>query len=128
LIVTEELLQQGMRDRGGWSRFQFGLLKVSWPLKSGWKYDVIGKEIPDNVGRAFVATKGLWFHRPEHIKHALAAAEARLIEDLWAGKDVPLERPFIPATSPMPRKIQKAMRQQRFERTGYYGEISSDDD
>jgi hypothetical protein len=43
--ITRLMIDRAMSDRGGWSERQFKAIG-SWPLKKGWKKELIGKIIP----------------------------------------------------------------------------------
>lgn len=44
MILTKEILNQGRSINGSWSRKQLASLGVSWPLESGWKEFIVGKD------------------------------------------------------------------------------------
>jgi hypothetical protein len=52
--VTRALIDDGRSRNGGWSREQAALLGVPWPLRPGWKYRVVGTEIPDEAAARFL--------------------------------------------------------------------------
>jgi ribonuclease HI len=60
MIITTELLEQGRSERGGWTRDQLELLGVGWPPPpSGWAKRLVGKEIDDQDGEAFISLRGM---------------------------------------------------------------------
>lgn len=58
MIVTNELIIQGMSGNGGWNRAQLELLGIPWPPVQGWKRRAIGTVIPDADADLFLALKG----------------------------------------------------------------------
>lgn len=56
--LTEQRIDAGRSERGGWSRKQLALLGVDWPPKTGWKQRVIGDEISEDKYRQFLRLKG----------------------------------------------------------------------
>lgn len=66
--LKAEDIEAGRSSNGGWSRAQVELLGVSWPLVSGWKKALIGKEVPDSAYQRFVAFKD---------KHLQVVAESK---------------------------------------------------
>lgn len=61
--ITEELLERGKSDRGGWNREQLKIIGVDWPPAYGWKSRVIGKQIAGDHARQFLALRGVRFRR-----------------------------------------------------------------
>jgi hypothetical protein len=55
--VTQDLIQQGRSDAGGWSRAQMALIGVAWPPVSGWRLMAVDRAISDDDARKFVALK-----------------------------------------------------------------------
>lgn len=53
-VITEELIESGKSERGGWTKAQLAILGVSWPPESGWKRKVIGAIIPQSEALRFV--------------------------------------------------------------------------
>ena len=49
--------EAGQSSNGGWSKAQVELLGVEWPLVSGWKKALIGKEVSDSAYQRFLAFK-----------------------------------------------------------------------
>ena len=62
-IITEELIELGKSDRGGWSYKQFELLGLSYPPRSGWKTEITGKEISEETALLFVSLKNKHFKK-----------------------------------------------------------------
>ncbi|CAB3743596.1 hypothetical protein [Achromobacter kerstersii] len=56
--ITNEWLLQWQTQNGGYNKRQLMLLGVGWPPKRGWKYDLFGLEIPNEVARVFEAASG----------------------------------------------------------------------
>lgn len=59
MIVTHELILEGMSGNGGWNAKQFALLGIAWPPFHGWKYSVIGQEISEEDAAEFVRLRGI---------------------------------------------------------------------
>lgn len=45
VVLTKELIEQGMSCHRGCNKAQLALLGVPWPPRKGWKLDMEGKEI-----------------------------------------------------------------------------------
>lgn len=56
--ITNELLEAGASERGGFRRGQTELLGLPWPLPRGWKSAVIGKDISTENSEKFVRLSG----------------------------------------------------------------------
>jgi hypothetical protein len=54
VVITDDLIKQGMSTGGGWSRAQLALIGVEWPPKTGWKIRVIGDRISAAAARRFL--------------------------------------------------------------------------
>ena len=61
MIMTKEILDQGMSDRGGWSGRQWKLLGINHNKCKGWKRRLMGTEFPDEVIREFISLKNAHF-------------------------------------------------------------------
>ncbi len=46
IVLTKLMIESCQTKKGGYSRQITGLLQVDWPLVSGWKRDLVGREIP----------------------------------------------------------------------------------
>jgi hypothetical protein len=57
MILTQDILERGRSQRGGWNRLQFKLIGISWPPVKGWVGVVIGQEYPDEVIKDFLRAK-----------------------------------------------------------------------
>jgi hypothetical protein len=60
VIITEEILELGKSSNGGWSKYQFSLLGITWGkkgLKPGWKDRIIGKEFESSRVEKFITEK-----------------------------------------------------------------------
>jgi hypothetical protein len=57
VILSNELIEAGRSDRGGWNRTQLLLIGVPWPPEKGWKARRIGKSIEDKAFLDFLALK-----------------------------------------------------------------------
>lgn len=47
MILTFDILEQGKSSNGGWSAAQLRLFGLKYPLKHGWKRQIVGKDFPD---------------------------------------------------------------------------------
>lgn len=47
--VTNQMIEAGKSERGGWSRKQLQALGETWPPVPGWKKRAIGREISPAV-------------------------------------------------------------------------------
>jgi len=56
-VVSHELLEAGRSDRGSWSKRQLQLLGASYPLRTGWKQQILGREISEQAAAEFIALK-----------------------------------------------------------------------
>jgi hypothetical protein len=58
VILTKENIESLCNLPGGFTRKTLAALGVDWPPKKGWKFDLIGKEIPDEqYARAMAGKK-----------------------------------------------------------------------
>ena len=57
ISVTDELIEAGKSERGGWTKAQLAILGVAWPPESGWKRKAIGEKIPQAEAWRFVALR-----------------------------------------------------------------------
>ena len=55
VLLTIELLEAGLSVNGSWSHRQLKALGLKSPRKKGWKYDLIGEEIPRRNYNKFIA-------------------------------------------------------------------------
>lgn len=58
MLVTNEFLEKGRSDSGGYNRKQLELLGVAWPPLKGWKKAIIGTNIGDDVAEMFISLTG----------------------------------------------------------------------
>lgn len=58
ITITEELIEAGKSERGGWNRPQLALLGIDWPPVTGWKAQVVGKKITQRDAHHFVTLRG----------------------------------------------------------------------
>lgn len=56
--ITDDWLLRWQTPNGGYNKRQLTILGVPWPPKRGWKHDVLGADVPDEVARAFEAAAG----------------------------------------------------------------------
>lgn len=57
VILTEELIRQGMKAGIGMKGAQARLLGISWPLKTGWLESSIGRLVSSEDFEAFLELK-----------------------------------------------------------------------
>lgn len=57
--ITEQLLEAGKSDRGGWTAEQLRYLGLEWPVKHGWQNRVIGRVIASADAERFIALRGV---------------------------------------------------------------------
>ena len=62
MIFTKELFDKGKSSNGGYNNKQLDCLGVDYKV-SGWKYLVIGKELPDSKVAEFLALKDYHFKK-----------------------------------------------------------------
>lgn len=58
VTITNDLIESGKSAAGGYSKAQLALLGVAWPPISGWKRQVIGRQITSYEATSFVAGRG----------------------------------------------------------------------
>lgn len=58
VTITDSLIESGKSASGGYSKAQLAVLGVPWPPVSGWKKDVIGRQITSDAFAKFVAGGG----------------------------------------------------------------------
>jgi hypothetical protein len=51
--ITREWIDEHRTARGGWSADQCVALGIAWPLQSGWKKRLIGRQITDEQKARF---------------------------------------------------------------------------
>lgn len=57
LIITNDLIEAGKSDAGGWTRQQIESLGISWPPREGWKTRLIGTVIEKSRLEKFMSLK-----------------------------------------------------------------------
>ena len=57
VMLTTDLVDAGMSDRGGFNRAQVEALGVKWPLKAGWRRGLIGKVVTSEAYQRFLALR-----------------------------------------------------------------------
>lgn len=57
VVVTNQFIESGMSDVGGWTRKQIQALGIAWPPREGWKQRLEGVEIPDEDAARFLELK-----------------------------------------------------------------------
>lgn len=56
--LTDEMIEAGKSDAGGWNREQLALIGVAWPPPKGWKRSVLGKHVERETLERFLALTG----------------------------------------------------------------------
>lgn len=85
MVITDELLEMGRTETGGYTKAQIELLgldwaefksndKRSWWNKRPWKKAVLGKEISDETAAMFVHLGGLSKHQRRKALSATSGA------------------------------------------------------
>jgi len=59
MIITKKFLESGITGGGGINQKQLELLNIEWPPRKGWKFELIGNYIPDDVAKKFISLKGV---------------------------------------------------------------------
>lgn len=67
MIVTNEFIDRGRHDAGGWTKAQLEILGVQWPAPRQWKSHAIGKTISDDDARRFLLAK----NQPDRVVEAV---------------------------------------------------------
>lgn len=93
VTITEEFLTAGKSDRGSWSKAQLEVLGVNYPLRSGWKETIIGREIDRQVAAKFIALKN------KHLKKSSPPQDREKVLKL---EEIPLS--IFPKSTDSPRK------------------------
>jgi hypothetical protein len=68
IILTESMIDAGRSTAGGWSLDQVNALGVGWPLKKGWKSQLIGSTVSDAAYEKFIALKSKKLPQPKKLK------------------------------------------------------------
>jgi len=58
VTITDDFIESGKSAAGGFNKAQLALLGVAWPPMSGWKTDVVGKQITPDAAARFLAGRG----------------------------------------------------------------------
>ena len=58
VIITNEMIEAGKSEIGGWNRRQVEAIGMKWPLTQGWKFRIIGTTIERSKVAAFLSLKG----------------------------------------------------------------------
>lgn len=58
VTITDDLIESGKSAAGGYSKAQLASLGVAWPPVSGWKKQVIGRQITSDAAARFVGGRG----------------------------------------------------------------------
>jgi len=57
MILSKEIIEKGKSERGGWNRYQLGLLGIPWPPVRGWQGTIIGRDFPEQAIRNFLHSR-----------------------------------------------------------------------
>lgn len=57
VVLTDDLLEAGLSDAGGWCKAQLAALGVKWPPRKGWRRNLIGSTISRQRYEQFLALK-----------------------------------------------------------------------
>jgi hypothetical protein len=57
VAITDQLIDAGESERGGWSKAQLTILGVAWPPQTGWKDRVRGRIISQSEAERFVSLR-----------------------------------------------------------------------
>jgi hypothetical protein len=117
--ITEQLLESGKSERGGWNAAQLAFLGVDWPAKHGWQSKVIGREISRENHEGFLALKGVTV-RPKNrrsviktdlpIPPGFPVKAETVLASLWiflSKLDAPMKRKIAPILEYMIRKLNQ---------------------
>lgn len=59
MVMTDEMLNQGMSENGGWNLDQLFALGLGWRPQKGWRKRLIGTEIPEDKFALFLSLRSL---------------------------------------------------------------------
>lgn len=65
IAITQQILNAGKNQTGGWTRAQVEVLGVDWPFTSGWRKRIIGTEVSAEVIRKFYALRDCYLPEDE---------------------------------------------------------------
>ena len=94
VIVTNEIIEAGKSEIGGWNRRQVEAIGMKWPLTQGWKFRIIGTTVERSKVAAFLSLKGAT-KRPRKIRGqtaiksdlpfsvATGETERRVVDSFW---------------------------------------------
>lgn len=96
MILTEQILNQGKSNNGGWNAKQMECLN-SYPLVKGWKRRLIGKDFPEEVINNFISLKNdhIKFVQEEIYLESEVIGILKLYEktrDVYFDQDSPIEK------------------------------------
>lgn len=55
--ITEDIIEAGKSNAGGWKKEQLALLGIDWPPTKGWKDRIIGELMPESIINKFIGWK-----------------------------------------------------------------------
>ena len=94
VIVTNEMIEAGKSEIGGWNRRQVEAIGIKWPLTQGWKFRIIGTTVERSKVAEFLSLKGAT-KRPRKIRGqtaiksdlpfsvATGETERRVVDSFW---------------------------------------------
>ncbi len=57
MILTQDILEQGISRNGGWNNKQIRLFGISRENNTGWKLKILGLDFPKSIIDRFLALK-----------------------------------------------------------------------
>ncbi len=94
VMITNEMIEAGKSEIGGWNRRQVEAIGMKWPLTQGWKFRIIGTTVERSKVAAFLSLKGAT-KRPRKIRGqgiiksdlpfsvATGEIEKRIVDSFW---------------------------------------------
>ena len=94
VTVTNEMIEAGKSEIGGWNRRQVEAIGMKWPLTQGWKFRIIGTTVEKSKVAAFLSLKGAT-KRPRKVRGqttiksdlpfsvATGETERRVVDSFW---------------------------------------------
>ncbi len=77
MILTKEILKQGMSSRGSWSEAQINCFGIAMRNNKGWKSQIINKDFPPEAIEEFLSL------RDEHLKPSQVREYEKFLSKLW---------------------------------------------
>ena len=117
--ITEELIEAGKSDRGGWNAEQLRYLGLEWPLRPGWKNRVIGRAIGSRDAERFIELRGMTIRQKKKrsviktdlpIPPGFPVQAETVLASFWiflSKLDAPMKRKVAPILEYMLRKLNQ---------------------